>query len=184
MASSNELPAPTVIRTTHNEEGKAIISKAVPEQPTPQVVSNGDAKFYLAYATSQFPVDMNKDKDLDAYQEFASQPPGLVVNNGTVLRHVDMAPGITSPMHRTVSMDYGIVIAGDIELILDSGEARRMGAGDICDQRGTMHAWRNLSQTSYARMLYVLQPSQPLKIGEQTLGEDYGGTMDGVRSST
>lgn len=182
--SPSQLRAPTRIITTHNDKGKAIISSALPEHPTPQVVSNGDAIFYLSYATDEYPVDMNSDKDLKSYESYASQPPGLVINGGTVLRHVDMAPGITSPMHRTVSMDYGIVIEGEIELILDSGETRKMVPGDICIQRGTMHAWRNMSDSKYARMLYVLQPSQPLAIGSKCLGEDYGKNMDGVRPST
>lgn len=59
-----------------------------------------------------------------------------------VLRHVDIGPGITSPMHRTVSLDYGIVIEGEIELLLDSGEKRQMLPGDICVQRGTMVCFR------------------------------------------
>lgn len=181
---SGPLKPPTRILTAHNAEGKAIISSAIQEQPSAQVVSKGDATFYLAYATEKFPVDMNDDRDIEAYKEFASQPPGLVVNSGTVLRHVDMAPGITSPMHRTVSMDYGIVIHGEIELVLDSGETRICYPGDVVVQRGTNHAWRNTSKTEYARMLYVLQPSMPLRVGNETLGEDLGGTMDGVRPST
>lgn len=175
---------PTRIITTHNSEGKAIISEAIPEQPKAQVVVNGDAEFYLSYATDQYPVDMNEDKDLKTYQKYAADPPGIVIGTGTVLRHVDMAPGVISPMHRTVSLDYGIVIEGEIELILDSGDTRRMVPGDIAIQRGTMHAWRNMSDTKWARMLYVLQPSEPLKIGGTALGEDYGGNMDGVRSSS
>ena len=86
-------------------------------------------------------------------------------------------------MHRTVSLDYGVVMIGEIELILDSGEARLLKAGDICIQRGTMHAWRNTSQTEWARMLYVLQACQPVVVGGKTLEEDYG-TMAGVRPSS
>lgn len=175
---------PTRLITTHNDEGKAIISSAVPEQPSANVVEDGNAVFYLSYATEQYPVDMNGEKDLEVYRKYATQPPGLVISSGTVLRHVDIGPGITSPMHRTVSMDFGIVIEGDIELLLDSGETRRMGPGDICVQRGTMHAWRNASDSKWARMLYVLQPSKPLEIAGATLGEDYGGTMKGVPKSS
>jgi quercetin dioxygenase-like cupin family protein len=86
-------------------------------------------------------------------------------------------------MHRTVSLDYGIVIEGEIELILDSGERKKMVAGDIAVQRGTMHAWRNMSDAKWARMLYILQPSKPLTIGAEKLGEDLE-TMEGVRAST
>jgi quercetin dioxygenase-like cupin family protein len=75
------------------------------------------------------------------------------------------------------------VIEGEIELILDSGERRKMIAGDIAIQRGTMHAWRNMSDTNWARMLYILQPSKPLQIGGEKLVEDLE-TMQGVRAST
>lgn len=184
MSPPNTLKAPTRLITTHNAEGKAIISDAIPEQPRQQLVEDGKAAFYLSYATDQYPADLNQDKDLNAYQKYASEPPGLVISGGTVLRHVDMAPGMTSPMHRTVSLDYGIVIEGEIELVLDSGETRKMLPGDICVQRGTMHAWRNLSETKWARMLYVLQQSKPLETEAGVLGEDYGGTMKGVRASS
>ena len=46
-------------------------------------------------------------------------------------------------MHRTMSLDYGVVLQGEVELLLDSGEVRLLAAGDVAVQRGTMHAWRN-----------------------------------------
>lgn len=184
MSSSSPLKPPTRIITTHDKNGKAVISTAVAEHPKEQVVNKGEASFFLSYATDQYPVDMNDDKDLSAYQQYASQPPGLVISGGTVLRHVDMAPGMLSPMHRTISLDYGIVIEGEIELILDGGETRRIFPGDVVIQRGTMHAWRNVSDTKYARMLYVLQESKALQVNGETLTEDYGATMEGVRAST
>lgn len=86
-------------------------------------------------------------------------------------------------MHRTVSLDYGVVIYGAVELVLDSGETQLMNSGDVCVQRGTMHAWRNTSETKWARMMYVLTPALPVKIGKQVLSEDLG-HIQGVRSST
>lgn len=86
-------------------------------------------------------------------------------------------------MHRTVSLDYGVVLMGDIELVLDSGETKAMKVGDISVQRGTMHAWRNTSKTEWARMLYVLQPCQPVIVNGEELKEDYG-DMTGVPKSS
>jgi len=86
-------------------------------------------------------------------------------------------------MHRTVSLDYGVVLIGEVELVLDSGEVRLMKPRDICVQRGTMHAWRNTSKTEWARMLYVLQPSLPVSVAGTELVEDYG-NMAGVPSSS
>jgi quercetin dioxygenase-like cupin family protein len=53
-----------------------------------------------------------------------------------------MPPGLISPMHRTTSLDYGVLLEGEIELILDSGEKKLMKRGDVSIQRGTMHLWR------------------------------------------
>lgn len=73
------------------------------------------------------------------------------------MRYVDMAPGSLSPMHYTKSIDYGIVLEGEVECILDSGEKRLMKRGDSCVQRGTYHAWRNVSgEGVWARMVFVL----------------------------
>ena len=86
-------------------------------------------------------------------------------------------------MHRTVSLDYGVVLEGEVELVLDSGATRILKRGAIAVQRGTNHAWRNPSTTRWARMLYVLQESKPLEINGKALGEDYGGGMDDVKPS-
>lgn len=74
---------------------------------------------------------------------------------GSVLRIVDVRPGGESLMHKTESLDYGVVLAGDIELVLDSGEGRLMKGGDVSVQRGTNHLWRNASQTEWGRMSFV-----------------------------
>jgi hypothetical protein len=55
-------------------------------------------------------------------------------------------------MHRTNTLDYIFVIQGSLELRLDSGENRILKGGDACVQRASMHAWKNLSGTDYARL--------------------------------
>lgn len=57
-----------------------------------------------------------------------------------------------------MSIDYGIVLEGEFELILDSGESRIMRRGDISVQRATAHRWRNITAggNEPGRMLYVL----------------------------
>ncbi|KAK5113556.1 hypothetical protein LTR62_003425 [Meristemomyces frigidus] len=181
--SMDSLPKVSRFVTTHNAEGKAVFSDAVGEAAAPKVVGGGDAIFGLQYCSEQFPVDLNADRDIEAYKKFSQQPPGLVINSGTVLRTVDMVPGHLSPMHRTVSLDYGIVLQGEVELILDSGETRKMKQGDVAIQRGTMHAWRNLSKTEPARMIYVLLPAEALDVAGQKLGENLA-DMEGVPGSS
>ena len=86
-------------------------------------------------------------------------------------------------MHRTTSLDYGVVLEGEVELVLDGGETRLLKRGDMCVQRATNHAWRNTNETNWARMLYVLLEANPVVLeGGRVLDEDLGG-MEGVRKS-
>jgi len=177
----NGLPIINRFITDHNSEGKAIFTTQVKEELHWQGLPDG-ARFCLGYTTDKFPVKMNEKQDISSYEKYLEDKPGIMIPGGTVLRLVDMMPGATSPMHRTVSLDYGVVLEGEVELVLDSGEVRLMKRGDVAIQRGTNHAWRNASPIAWARMLYVLQESEALEIGNEKLGEDYGG-IPGVRPS-
>lgn len=181
MAHIGALPKVHRYITAHNKEGKAIFSDKLDEESKMLPNSDGIA-FALSYTTKGFPVSLDDDKDIDVYEGFLKDAPGLVVSGGTVLRHVDIPPNTACAMHRTVSLDYGCVLEGEIDLLLDSGEMRKMGRGDVAIQRGTMHQWINRSGTEWTRMLFVLQESRPLKIAGETFGEELAG-MAGVRSS-
>ena len=86
-------------------------------------------------------------------------------------------------MHRTRSLDYGVVVEGVVELVLPGevggeerqGKVRRLGVGDTEVQRGTMHAWRNGSETEWARMFFVLISCEEVTVGEEILEEESGG---------
>ena len=71
---------------------------------------------------------------------------GLEAHAGAALRHPFM--------HRTESVDYGIVLACEVTLVLDEEEVQ-LRAGDIVVQRGTIHAWANRSGKP-CRMAFVL----------------------------
>jgi quercetin dioxygenase-like cupin family protein len=168
--------------TDHNSEGKAVFSSALPTQLPEQVILK-DVVFRLGYATTERPVDLSGDKDVKAYSSLLQNPPGIVIPGGTVARYVDTPPDSVSPMHRTVSLDYGVVLEGEVELILDSGETRLLKRGDLAVQRGTMHAWRNPSKTEWNRMLYFLQESEPVVHDGKKLEEDYAEMGDEVKKS-
>ncbi|KAI9149639.1 Cupin-domain-containing oxidoreductase virC [Paramyrothecium foliicola] len=172
MSVQGKLSLPQRIITTHDEDGKAIIHPDISTEAPFYELSSKDANFCQAYVTKAFPVNLAEDADVKVYQNFLADPPGLTVRDGTVLRYVDMSPGLVSPMHRTVSLDYGVVLEGEVELVLDSGETKIMKRGDVCIQRGTMHAWRNTSDKDWARMLYILQPINKITSGNSTLEED------------
>jgi quercetin dioxygenase-like cupin family protein len=179
----SDLRSPTFLFTGHNQaSGKAVIQER--RSPPWTVYDDKKMAFNVVYTTSEFPPALNGDADIANHDKvMASKQLGLVNKNGTVCRIVDFAPQFDCMMHRTQSLDYGVVLEGSIELVLDSGETQLMHRGDVCVQRGTMHAWRNNSTTEWARMLFVLQDSQPILFGKERLGEDLGRGVEGLPDS-
>ncbi|MFN3450564.1 MAG: cupin domain-containing protein, partial [Sphingorhabdus sp.] len=88
------------------------------------------------------------------------------------IRIVDMLPGGVSPMHRTNSIDYGIVLSGEVELELDDGAVTTARSGDIIVQRGTVHLWRNRSTTDVCRIVFVLIEAPPVLVNGVPLDEE------------
>ncbi|TKA52020.1 hypothetical protein B0A55_12164, partial [Friedmanniomyces simplex] len=126
----------------------------------------------LLYTNARQP-ELTGDADIDAYKSYLASPPGITISEGSVCRICDLPPSCLTAMHRTASLDYGVVVEGEVELVLDSGETRHL----FRVQRGTNHAWRNATPAGgWARMLYVLESSQPVKLaGGQALEADFGG---------
>jgi quercetin dioxygenase-like cupin family protein len=88
--------------------------------------------------------------------------------NGTRFAVIDFPPGNDPHMHRTETIDYVVVLEGEIEMDLDDSTVK-LKAGDVMVQRGTHHAWANRS-SSRARVAFVLIDAEPLGIGEPLTG--------------
>lgn len=178
MAIKNSLPSglrdPIVHITTHNADGKSTLHSTGPSQWS--WVEEVGVGLNAVYTTSTMPVSMNDDADIKSHEAVVASGPnlGLVQKNGTVCRFVDYAPGSPPLMHRTQSLDYGVVISGEMEMELDDGSVTPLKPGDVVVQRGTYHAWRNPSKTTWSRMLYVLQDSEPVVVSGERLREDIG----------
>ncbi|CAG8300004.1 unnamed protein product [Penicillium salamii] len=158
--------------TGHNDAGRAVIHSTTPGQW--QSFEESAMAFNVVY-TSQFPADLNNEADIKKHEEVQQKEQlGLVNPGGTVCRIVDFAPNNHAVVHRTQSLDYGVVLEGEIEMILEDSEPVIMKRGDVAVQRATMHGWRNPSETEWARLLFVLQDCQKLSVGGKDLGEDLG----------
>ncbi|KAM0753463.1 cupin domain protein [Meredithblackwellia eburnea MCA 4105] len=160
----NDLPPIRRIVTSHDSEGEAKIW-INEEVERKLVLKNDDVTFGLAWVTNQSPADISEEVD------GITLPVGELTNEkGSVVRYVDMPPHHVSPMHRTTSIDYGFVLFGEIELELSDGSFTVVKPGEIVVQRGTDHAWHNKTD-KWARMVYVLLPSEPLVINGKVLGD-------------
>lgn len=170
-----DLSTPNRYITDHDTKGLSVFNTSIPDLLPTQIVG-GKSKFHLGYAVDKTPANFAGQSDIATYSSFLSNPPGIFLPGGSVLRIVDMKPGGESLMHRTQSLDYGILLDGEVELVLDSGESRTLKRSDVVIQRGTNHLWRNKSQTEWARMLFVTLESKPIEIDGKILGgiEHYG----------
>ena len=161
------LPAIKRYITNHDNTGKAIFATPVAEHLDFKSLpfhawENSDVspKAALGYATKEFPTKIKDEADVAAYENFLSNPPGLCIPNGTVFRVLDIPPKAISPMHRTKSLDYAIVLEGTVVAGLDSGQEKLLHRGDILIQRNTNHNWKNASETDWARMAFILIDSE------------------------
>jgi quercetin dioxygenase-like cupin family protein len=88
--------------------------------------------------------------------------------NGTRFAVIDFPPGNTAHMHRTETLDYVLVLEGQIDMDMDDSTVT-LKAGDVMVQRGTNHAWINRS-AARARVAFVLIDAEPLGIGKPIVG--------------
>jgi quercetin dioxygenase-like cupin family protein len=146
--------------TGHTADGKSLVIEDDVVKGLP--VAGGDAEFAVVWKTVRAPVDNDDPTDR------SGEPTGLVEPNGSILRIVDLAPHTRSPMHRTNSLDYGIVLTGEVDLELDGGKLTRIRQGDVIVQRGTIHAWINPGPTT-CRIAFILLGAKPATVNGRPL---------------
>lgn len=146
--------------TGHSQYGDAVIIKD--DTILGKVSRTGEAA--LAWSTDTFPSDNNDEVD-GGLREVRSVPPG-----GTTLQFTSIDPGKSSSHHRTSSLDYAIVLKGEIELELDHGVTTTCTAGDVIIQRGTIHTWRNPTDQP-TTIAFVLLDAQPVSVNDQSLDQ-------------
>src|SRR3954463_1157483 len=139
---------PRRIVTGHDASGKSIV---VSDTPVPKTLDIGSGVFHEVWITDATPAPIDATEAEPTDRPVRVPPPA----NGVMVRFTEMAPGAESPMHRTETVDVGVVVAGETWLLLDDGSETRVGPGDAVVQRGTMHAWANRSDRP-VRMVFVL----------------------------
>jgi len=105
--------------------------------------------------------------DNSGVEDAAMRKVGLTLAGGTVFRMIEFAPGAAPRMHRTDSIDYAVVISGEIDMQLDDSEVH-LKAGDVLVQRGTIHNWVNRGDQPCV-MAFVLIGATPVTVGGRTL---------------
>jgi quercetin dioxygenase-like cupin family protein len=154
---------PRCVVTGHDAGGRSVFTS---DGPVPAAhTTPGGTLFYELWATGAAPAPINAGPinagpinagpgGAAALDAAGGPPPVAPAPNGTTLRINEMPPGAGSPMHRTQTVDYGIVLDGEVVLVLDDSETV-LRAGDVVVQRGTSHRWENRSGAT-ARVAFIL----------------------------
>jgi mannose-6-phosphate isomerase-like protein (cupin superfamily) len=166
--------------TGHDAEGKAVVVSNGPLPTVQEIQAIPGTVFHEVWATSGSPAPVDNGPDptvgsltlpppkLGTRMRFVDIPPDTAdyLQHGAERMHDAFAQlgdtaastvKASSPhplMHRTESVDYGVVIEGEMTLVLDDSEVL-LKPGSVVVQRGTNHAWANRSGQP-CRMLFVL----------------------------
>jgi quercetin dioxygenase-like cupin family protein len=162
---------PRRVVTGHDERGRSVVlTDGAP--PVQREIAEAGVSFFELWNTDAAPAPVVAAEP-DPTQRPIRIPP---TEQGTVVRINEFRPGhltpagLQSPVHRTETVDYGIVLEGEIWLVLDDEEVL-LRAGDVVVQRGTDHAWANRSDR-VARMVFVLVDGRFAPELAEALGEE------------
>jgi hypothetical protein len=175
---SETLPPIRRIVTEDDAQGRSRISEDAPARAVRTVAGRPGYRSVNVWRTAAAPAPVGAADTICAHQGIL--PPK---NGGSILRIIDFPPESADPaerrrqiqatftgmfqdaqhdkregahpgMHRTDTVDYAILLEGEIWAVMDEGETL-MRAGDVLVQRGTNHAWANRSKKT-ARIAFVL----------------------------
>jgi quercetin dioxygenase-like cupin family protein len=146
--------------TGHDGKGRAVVKI---DEVSKNIVSNRPgASASVIWTTDTIPADNSGDSD------GAAKKVGTTLPGGTVFRVIEFSPGVAPRVHRTDSIDYAVVLSGEIDMELEKGTEVHLRAGDVLVQRGTVHNWINRG-TAPCVIAFVLVDAKPVTAGGKKL---------------
>jgi mannose-6-phosphate isomerase-like protein (cupin superfamily) len=154
------------IVTGHRPDGRSTV---LMDSAAPNVkqrhAGNGST---LLWVTDETPADPSRAGDRAAREIAVPRLGGEVRDNESVLRDFGIGEDVLRghpprhpAIHRTRTVDYVVVLEGEIDLLLDDGDVR-LKAGDVVVQQGTNHAWRWCSSTRRSRPRWLRAAAETL----------------------
>ena len=145
--------------TGHDKNGRAIVT--IDETTKNVAQTRPGANAAVIWTSEGFPVNNDGNADTSGRQV------GTTLDNGVVFRVVSFGPGVAPRNHRTDSIDYAVVISGEIDMELD-GTSIHLKAGDVLVQRGTIHNWVN-NGTVPCVIAFAMIGAKPVTVGGKVL---------------
>jgi quercetin dioxygenase-like cupin family protein len=145
--------------TGHDAQGRAKV--LIDEQVKNVFAPRPGAAYSVIWSSEGFPVNN------DGSEDPSTKKIGTTIENGTVFRVVSFGPGVSPRNHRTDSVDYAVVMSGEIDMELD-GETVHLKTGDVLVQRGTIHNWVNNGSVPCV-IAFTLVSANPVTAGGKPL---------------
>jgi quercetin dioxygenase-like cupin family protein len=145
--------------TGHDANGRAVVT--IDEVCKNVASGRPGANACVVWTTDSFPVSNDGSAD-EGLRKVST-----TLKNGSILRMIEFAPGVTPRNHRTDSIDYIIVMSGEIDMDLDDSTVH-LKAGDVLVQRGTIHNWINRG-TQPCVVAAILIDAKPVQAGGKVL---------------
>ena len=148
--------------TGHDATGRAIVQ--IDGIVANSYVGRPGATVHPVWTTRGFPADNDGQEDASLHKT------GTTLSDGTIFRVIEFAPGVAPRNHRTDSIDYAVVMSGEIDMELD-GSSVHLKAGDVLVQRGTIHNWINRGSAPCI-IAVILIAAKSVKAGGKTLAAE------------
>jgi quercetin dioxygenase-like cupin family protein len=145
--------------TGHDDQGRAKVM--IDEQVTNAFSHRPGAEFSVVWTSEGMPANN------DGFEDPSEKKIGTTIDNGVVFRVVSFGPGVAPRNHRTDSIDYAVVMSGEIDMVLDV-ETVRLKAGDVLVQRGTVHNWINNGKAPCV-IAFTLVSAKPVTVNGKPL---------------
>lgn len=156
-----ELPKVRRIVTGHDASGKAIVK-------IDELCSNYREGRPGAFVANVWTTDTSPADNSGQADNGQREGKFTMIENGSVFRIIDFRPGVQQRVHRTDTVDYIVVMSGEIDMELETGEEVHLKAGDVMVQRGTVHNWINRGTESCV-LAVILIHANSVVVGGKTL---------------
>jgi len=155
------------IVTGHDADGKAVV---ITDERLTAVSRRIGANITGCeiWSTDRMPVDNSAAADAAQRAGFIKRYNYVGTGQGTTIRVTEWAPGHARFTHRTETVDYAILLSGEIDLELDNGETVHLKPGDVVVQRGTIHTWINRGSVP-AVTAFILIDAKPAEVNGEEL---------------
>ena len=155
------LPIIRRVVTAHDTSGKAIIK--IDETCSHYREGRPGANICNVWTTDSAPANNSGQSD-DGKREGKF----TTIENGSIFRIIEFKPGVEERVHRTNTIDYIVVMSGEIDMELESGNEVHLKAGDVMVQRGTVHNWINRGSEPCI-LAVILIHSKPVEVEGKAL---------------